>query len=201
MKKHNLGRQKQKKPDWREWLQDNKACQAAYSTYLKKGILRLNSPKAELYLRKATHNLDFGAWISDKHKDEIPAVFGDEKFFDWAVTCHYYAIYHAALALVASKGLHSKSHLGTLCALILHFYHEKKIGKEEVEFVAETVAGEGVIGEEDINAIIESKGLRERASYNVGYEFEQSLVSIAKENAVKFIEKAKSILSQTVKPA
>ncbi len=189
-----------KKPDWREWLQDKKACQAAYSAYLKKGMLVIDSPKAELYLRKAVHNLDFGNWVLDKHKNEIPAVFGDEKFLDWAVICYYYAIYHAALALAASESLHSKSHLATLCALILHFYHEKKIRKEEVEFVAESVAGEGMIEEEDINTIVESKGLRERASYNVGYEFEQSLVAIAKENAVKFIEKAKSIINQVVKP-
>jgi uncharacterized protein (UPF0332 family) len=138
------------------------------------------------------HNLDFGNWVYEKHKDEIKTLFGKERFFDWVIVIYYYAIYHAALALIASRNIFSKSHLATLCALILHFYHEKKIEKEYVEIVAESIPYS--LEREDIETIVETKELRERVSYEVGYEFEESLARKAKRNAVKFIERVRDIL-------
>jgi uncharacterized protein (UPF0332 family) len=94
--------------------------------------------------------------------------------------------------LIASKNLSSKSHLATLNGLILHFYHEKKIKREDVEIVAESISKN--LDREDIEDIVETKDLRERASYAASYKFEESLVKIAKSNAIKFIEKVRNIL-------
>lgn len=181
-----------RKPEWRVWLEDKRECEKWYRTYLKKGVLRMRKLKAGLYLRKALHNLDFGNWIYEKHKDEIRELFGNERFFDWVVVIYYYAVYHASLALIASKGVFSKSHTATLCALILHFYHKGKIEKEYVEILAESTPR--LLEKEDIETIVETKELRERASYGVSYDFEESLAKKAKENALKFIEKARTIL-------
>lgn len=126
-------------------------------------------------------------------QSEVESRFGGKRFFDWVIVVYYYAIYHAALALIASKNLFSKSHLATLNALTLHFYHGKKIEKEDVEILAESISES--LGKEDIASIVETKELRERASYSVSYEFEESLAETARENAVRFIEKVREILA------
>ena len=118
-------------------------------------------------------------------------MFGEQRFFDWIIVIYYYSIYHAALALLSSINLFSKSHLATLNALILHFYYNKKIKKDDVEIVAKSIPS---LEREDIETIVETKELRERASYEVGYEFEESLVKVARSNAIKFIEKVRNIL-------
>jgi len=181
-----------KRPNWKVWLENRKECKRWNNFYLKKRVLREQSLKQEDYLRKALHNLDFANWVYDKHKTEIKSLFGEQRFFDWVIVIYYYAIYHAALALIASKNLFSKSHLATLNALILHFYHEKKIEKKDVEVVVESISR--TLEREDIEGIIETKELRERASYGASYEFEETLVEVAKRNAIKFIEKTRSIL-------
>ncbi len=181
-----------KRPDWKAWLKNRKECKKWNSFYLKNKVLRKQTLKPKDYLKKALHNLDFANWVYEKHKTEIKSLFGEERFFDWVIIIYYYAIYHAALALIASKNLFSKSHLATLNALILHFYHEKKIEKEDVEIFVESISK--ALEKEDIEDIIETKELRERASYEAGYEFEESLVETAKSNATKFIEKVRHIL-------
>jgi uncharacterized protein (UPF0332 family) len=181
-----------KKPDWKAWLEDTRLCKRWNNLYIKKGILHKQSLKVEDYLKKALHNLDFANWVYEKHKTEIKNLFGEQRFFDWVIVIYYYAIYHAALALVASKNFFSKSHLATLNALILHFYHARKIKREDVEIVIESISK--VLEREDIETIVETKELRERASYEASYEFEESLVEIAKANAIKFIKKVRQIL-------
>lgn len=182
-----------KKPDWNVWIKNKAECRRWYNYYRKHKMMKRTTLKPENYMKKATHNIDFSNWLLDKHKDEIPAVFGNQKFHDWVIVGYYYAVYHASLALIASKGLESKSHFATLSAIILFFYHEKKISKEDVETVAESIGA--AITKDDIEIIIDSKSLRERASYNVGYEFDEALVKRAQNNAVKFMQKTRDILS------
>ena len=181
-----------KKPDWRAWLKNKSECKKWYEYYRKHGMLKRTTFKPENYMGKAVHNIDFSNWLLEKHKDEIPSIFGDQKFYDWVIIGYYYTVYHNSLALIASKGLESKSHFATLSAIILFFYHEKKISKEDVEIVAESM--ETAITKDDIEIIVDSKGMRERASYNVGYEFDEALVNRAKNNAVQFMQKARRVL-------
>ena len=47
----------------------------------------------------------------------------------------------------------------------------------------------------NIEQFIESQGLRERASYGVSIAFEERLATIARTDAVEFINKVKEILS------
>src|SRR3989344_1792738 len=183
---------KMKKPDWNLWIKSKSECRKWYGYYRKHGMLKKNTMKPENYIKKAVHNIDFSNWLLDMHKNEIPSVFGDQKFYDWVIIGYYYTIYHASLALIASKKLASKSHFATLSAIIMLFYHEKKISKEDVEVMAESM--NMTIDKDDIEAIIESKSLRERASYNVGYEFDEALVKRAQNNAVKFMQKVRDVI-------
>jgi uncharacterized protein (UPF0332 family) len=188
-----------KKPDWEEWLRDKAECRKWYEYYSRHDMLRKTTFKPEDHMKKAVHNMDFANWLLGRHEDEIPSVFGEQKFHDWVIVGYYYTIYHASLALIASKGLESKSHFATLSAIILFFYHEKRISKEDVEIIAESIGT--TITRDDIEIIVDTKSLRERASYNVGYEFDKSLVKKAQNNAVRFMQKARQVLDTPLRKA
>jgi uncharacterized protein (UPF0332 family) len=178
-----------KKPNWMIWLKNKEECRIWLEKYLKKRILRKSSKQHRLYLEKSNHNLVFANWIYEKHKDDIPKFFGEETFYDWAINIYYYAVYHAALALVSKQGYESKNHSATLCFLIYNNFHlEKTIDKDDVELIAAS------LNKEDIEIIGMSKKLRERASYDVHEIFEKRLAQQAKEQAVDFVNKIKELL-------
>src|SRR3989344_8684715 len=109
-----------KNPDWKHWLNDWKECKQWLEIYLKKDMLRKSADNSRLHLKKCAHNLNLAQWLSSKHSQELPMLFGDETFYDWVIGIYYYAIYHAALALISKEGYASKSHSATLCFLIYH---------------------------------------------------------------------------------
>lgn len=178
-----------KKPDWKAWIKDKKECRYWLKSYLNKKILRKSSDDSLLYLKKASHNLDFAGWLIEKHNKEIPEIFGKENFYDWIINIYYYAIYHASLALISREGYESKNHLASLSFLTYHHYHlQNSLTEEEIEILA------GSLKKEDIEAIGFSKELREKASYNVHESFEKGLAINAQKQAIEFANKIKSIL-------
>lgn len=179
-----------RKPDWRLWLNDKKECGNWIGIYERKGQLKKSADESGLHLRKTEHNLNLANWVFEKHKDEIPKVFGKESFYDWVISMYYYSVYHAALALISREGYKSKSHSATLCFLIYHHYHlQKAIDKEDVRLIARSLE------KEDIETIGISKELRERASYDVHELFEKALAMHIREEAVVFVNKIKDMLS------
>lgn len=178
-----------KKPDWKIWLKDKKECKFWLDNYIRKKILKKSSDDSRLHLRRVDHNLTFANWIIDKHKDEIPVVFGADTFYDWVINIYYYGIYHAALALMSKEGFTSKNHSATLCFLIYHHYHlQNALDKEDVELIASS------LNREDIEMIGSSKELREKACYDVHELFERKLAENIREQAVDFANKIKSLL-------
>ena len=102
---------------------------------------------------------------------------------------YYYAIYHAALALMSKEGFVSKNHSATLCFLIYHHYHlQKALDEEDIRFIA------SYLDKEDIETIGDSKELRERACYDVHELFERKLAEYIREKAVDFVNKIKALL-------
>ncbi len=179
-----------KKPDWKFWLKDKKECKLWLDNYIKKGILRKSSDESLLHLRKTDHNLNFANWTFEKHKKKVE-IFEEETFYDWVINIYYYAIYHAALAMMGKEGYKSKSHTATLCFLIYHHYHlQKALNKEDVELIATSLS------KEDIETIGFSKELREKACYDVHELFEQKLANQIREKAVNFVNKIKLLLSE-----
>ena len=180
-----------KAPNWKEWLKDKKACKEYLNYYVSKGMLRKSRLPAKDHLQKAQHNIDFANWVNEKHKEELPKLFGNERFYDWVISGYYYAIYHASLALIASKEYTSKSHHATLCTIILFFHHEKQHLKEEdIDMIQNSM------DKTDIEIIMETKELREKASYGVSGDFEIKLVNKSKENAIYFTNKVREILQE-----
>jgi len=178
-----------KKPDWKLWLKDEKECKFWLDNYIRKKILKKSSDESRLHLRRTDHNLTFANWIIEKHKDEIPEVFEGDNFYDWVISIYYYAIYHAALALISKEGFTSKNHSATLAFLIYYHYHSRKaLDKQDVELIASS------LNREDIETLGVSKELREKACYDVHESFEKKLTEQIRGQAVDFANKIKLLL-------
>ena len=177
-----------KKPDWKIWIEDKKECKLWLNNYIKKKILRKCKDESILHLKKTDHNLNFAGWIFEKHKNKAE-IFEDDRYYDWVINIYYYAIYHAALALLNKEGYNSKNHSATLCFLIYHNYHQQKaFDMEDVELIASSLS------KEDIETIGSSKELREKACYDIHESFEQRLAVQIREQAINFINKIKELI-------
>ncbi|MBU0457597.1 MAG: hypothetical protein ABH824_06520 [Nanoarchaeota archaeon] len=178
-----------KKPDWKLWLRDENECKFWLDNYVKKNILKKSSDDSKLHLKRTDHNLIFANWIIEKHKDEIPEVFGKDTFYDWVISVYYYAVYHAALALMSKERFTSKNHSATLSFLIYYHYHSQKaLDKGDVELIANS------LNREDIETLGFSKELREKACYNIHELFEKKLAEDIREQVVNFANKIKMLL-------
>jgi len=127
------------------------------------------------HIMKAENNLRFVAEITKK------------RFFDWALNGCYYTCYHAALALIQTKGYTSKSHLATLC-VIIHEFYKKELTKEDVETLY------NFLGYEDILFYVEAKNKRENATYSTKLLFEGKDIEKLRIKAILFVNKIKNIL-------
>ncbi len=180
-----------KAPNWKDWMNDKAICNKWLDYYIDKRMIRKSRLAPKDHLHKAQHNIDFANWLTQKHKDELPKLFGNERFYDWVISGYYYSIYHASLALISSKGYESKSHYGTLCVIIWFFHHEMMhLDENDISLIHHSM------GREDIEIITETKELRERASYGVSGDFELGLVNKSKENTVYFLNKVREILEK-----
>ena len=145
----------------------------------KKLLFKQEVDKEEIkgHLLKAEHNLRFVSTIAK------------EKFFDWALTGCYYSCYHAALALIQSKGYTSKNHLATLLILIKEFY-KKELTKEDLEILS------NFLDYEDVLFYVETKNKREDATYSTKILFDKKEVERLRIQATMFVNKIKDILKE-----
>ena len=175
------------------WLEVLKECDNDFKSFLQKGMLipiHDGEVWKKRHLEKADHNLDFASLVSDLHKTFIKERLPGKTFYDWATISYYYAVYHAALALVSQAGLRSKSHMGTLCSVIKFYYHkDRALEKKHLEMLSR-------MERTNIEQFVESQSLRERASYGVSVFFEERLASMARKDAIEFVNKAKEILAE-----
>ena len=171
-----------RKPDWKHWLDNKEDCHYWLSSYLTKKVLRKSRDLSLFHLRKAEHNFRLAQWLEEKHGSEV--IFKEEQYYDWVITIYYYAVYHAAQALMSKEGLESKSHAATLCFLLYHHYHrEKKFEPEEIALLAFSLE------RNEIEYVGMSKELREKASYDIHAIFEQKVAKQVKEQTAQFITK------------
>ncbi len=129
------------------------------------------------HILKAEHNLRF---VSTAVK---------EKFFDWALSGCYYTCYHAALALIQSKGYSSKNHLATLCVIIKEFY-KKELTKEDIEILSK------FLDYEDVLFYVKTKNKREEATYSTKILYDKKEVERLRIQAIIFVNKIKDILKE-----
>ncbi|MCG2718400.1 MAG: HEPN domain-containing protein [Nanoarchaeota archaeon] len=174
----------------KEWLEQPSTAEKELKSFVqKKIIIEIDGKKwIKRHLEKSDHNLDFATLINGLHQNIIKEKFPKRTFYDWVAISYYYAVYHAALALLANLDYKSKSHLATLCGIIVHYYHKTKLlEKEHIEIL-------GKISKANVEQFRETQSLRERASYGTSTNFEKSLANLAKEDSINFVNKIKEIL-------
>ena len=147
------------------------------SYQLEKQISLVQKDAAEIkgHIEKAEHNMEF---VEHTSKTD---------FSDWVLVGCYYALYHAALALLLKKGLFSKNHDAILCLLIKEYY--KELSKEEFEWINFTF-----LNNEDILFYVQAKDTREKASYSTKTAFDCSDVKAIVVKTRLLFNKAKEML-------
>jgi uncharacterized protein (UPF0332 family) len=160
-------------------IEDKEFLNKKIDYYFNKNILFNFFSKYEIkgHLEKSRHNLSFLSEIKPK-------------FNDWFLVVCYYATYHAALALIISKGYYSKNHDATICILIKEFY-EKELTKDEIKLL-------NMFDIQDILFYVESKNKREEANYSTKIKFNLNDVNNIKLKTNLFINKVENIIKDNI---
>lgn len=175
-------------------IKSKEYCETVFKHFLRTRVLRKTDPGLfGKHLNKALNNLEFANFILAEHEHSIQEKLPKKSFYDWCITIYYYAIYHTALALVAKIGYDSKSHVATITAITLFYYHKGNVlKKEDIEFIVEKVR----LGKQEIDLVVESKALRERACYGADESFELSQARRLQEQTADFVTRIRSLLGE-----
>ncbi len=178
---------------WQVWLENNKTLNRDFKKYLRQHMVRKieTSPSlSKIHLDKAFHNLDF-ANFTVQNQVNINKRIGDETYYDWVIVIAYYAMYHAAMALLCKMGYKAGTHLATICVLCKECLG-KTLEKKDIENISAILE----LSEEEIKEIGRAKERREKASYSGSVSFEKHLAEMTLDDARKFINKVADILEE-----
>lgn len=150
--------------------------------------LKVSEPSGYLsegHIKKADHDLIV---MTDLDK------LGHE---DWVVTAAYYAMYHAAMAVLSKIGLESKEHAAT--AAILEYFFGMQIDNSLIESFNEIKERKDMlrlpkIGEKYMNHFWDVKRSRETMQYGIALSFRETEKVMAK--AREFVTAIKLLMEE-----
>ena len=147
---------------------------------------------ARPYLNKAHSNL-VTMEILSKTKDHkaILAIPKDHSDDEWVVVVAYYAMYMAALSLIAKIGYKSKSHTATSAALEEFFVKNKVLDKAHLA-ILENVR----LQKEEVETLRDVKDRREIAQYSVTKRTTKDIMEQTKIDARGFVDKIEEIFER-----
>lgn len=165
---------------WESWIKNRTSLEKDFKNYLKRETIREGASIIEVegHLNKAMRNLRFSRSVLDDLKD----------FYEWSIVSYYYSVYQAALALCATKGYKTKSHIATI-SILIKFFYPKHISQEDLVTIVKTI-----MVEEDIREFVELKHYREDATYSISVEYERELAESLGEKAIEFVTKVEKII-------
>jgi uncharacterized protein (UPF0332 family) len=148
-------------------------------------IINPNEYLSDGHIKKADHNLIV---MTDLNR---------LKHEDWVVIAAYYAMYQAALALLAKIGLESKDHATTVA--VLQYFFDRQINKELIEKFNELKEKKDkieaiVIEEKYIDYMWKIKRARETVQYGISVTYKETDKII--NNARDFVSKIKLVTSE-----
>ena len=150
-------------------------------------VRKLSGP----YLAKARHNLTTMSILSSRSDEKarealsVPAEYSPD---EWVVISGYYAMYMAALSVLASVGYRSKTHVATLCAMEELFVRRKHLESEYVKMLDERR-----VEPEDIQPLSLAQARRVTAQYDVTKKTTQALAAKTMEDAYKFVARMEQL--------
>lgn len=142
--------------------------------------------KVRLYLERSRNDLFF-ARLQMKISTDTKAkqsLMIDAKYtcFPWVIAAGYYAMYQAATAAIAQKGLKARSHVATVAALAKHYALGSKLAQQLDEiYIAQLDA---------------TRVTRTLAQYEVTKSFGQMEAQRIIETAQEFIDKISAIITR-----
>ncbi|VVB60272.1 HEPN domain protein [uncultured archaeon] len=144
-----------------------------------KGVREIHPDRKEAdeHINKALHNLDA--------MDELHRL---GRFSDWVLSTAFYAMYHAALAVLYELGYESRNQECTF-TMLEHFIDKKMINVEK-EFVW-IARGIGEIAAEK-----DAKTLREEFQYGVKTKAEAKIVGAKMKDARKFVQRMRVVIEE-----
>ncbi len=161
--------------------------------YLKKGQIVKDmtiTPLAKKYLAKAKNNLVTMEVLSDLNsKKDLLALPIDYDPNEWIVITGYYAMYSAALALVAKLGYKSKNHSATILILEKFFVKKKELDEASVNLLKNAK-----IRKQEIDELSEARHKREIAQYSVTKKTNKEIAEEIKKDAYNFVNKAEELV-------
>ena len=147
---------------------------------------------AEPYLKKSKSNLITMEILSkvENHKTLL-AIPKEHSTDEWIVVVAYYAMYMAALSLIAKLGYRSKSHTATSVALEEFFVKSKLLERNHfINFKNIKMR------KEDIETLREVRDRREIASYSVTKRTTKEIAEKTKTDAREFADRVEEIFER-----
>ncbi len=182
------------KIDIQKLIKSKSYCERIFKFYLKTKSIKEKGFFYEKHINKAINNLEFANFILSEHEYSIKEKLPGKSFYDWCITIDYYSIYHSVLALLSKLGYDSKSHIATIAAITLFYFHKDNIlNKKDIEFIIDKIS----LQKSDIDFVADSKDLRERASYKVDENFDLFLAKKMQKETAEFVNRIKNILEET----
>lgn len=108
---------------------------------------------------------------------------------EWVIITAYYAMYHAATALLAKIGYKSKQHAATIKGLGHFFVRKKLMEPQYLDMIEKAHFTNG-----EISKLSKARERRETAQYDVTKSVTGDLAEISKKNAYDFVNKIQLLL-------
>jgi uncharacterized protein (UPF0332 family) len=152
---------------------------------------RKNVPKR---LRKIDVSTDKADEHLEKSNRNILAakLMSDNKYFDWTVTCSYYAMYHATMASLWIIGLEARSHECAIAAFESFYIKERKIDERYLDYVQKAKK----LSKKYVDSLEYAKIERIKASYGLG-EIDSQEASKVMGDARDFVAEITSVVEET----
>lgn len=152
------------------------------------------SSKAKDYLLKAKNNLEVLDALDKLNNLKTKELLKISKNFDsyeWIVICGYYAMYSAALGLIAKIGFRSKNHSATI-AVLEEYFVKKKLLEEDIYLLLKNTS----LKKEELQELSEARQKREIAQYSITKQTTKEIAEKIKKDAYSFVNKCEEILQK-----
>ena len=166
--------------------------------YIKRELLVKDESVKKLaneYLTKAKDNLITLKILSEiqdnkafRKKLDIPENYST---YEWVVITGYYAMYTAAISLLAKIGYRSKNHTATLCVLE-EFFVKKKVLDEDILMLLKSA----MFHKEEIEKLSDARHKREIAQYSITKQTTKTIAEKIKKDAYDFVDKCEEIIQK-----
>ncbi len=153
------------------------------------------SSKAKNYLEKARYNLATLEILDkinfNKSVRKVLEIPDNYLSYEWMVICGYYAMYSAALGLIARIGFRSKNHTATFL-LLEEYFVKKKLLEEDIYLLLKNAS----LKKEELQELSEARQKREIAQYSITKQTTKEIAEKIKKDAYSFVNKCEEILEK-----